>query len=338
MKLMNYFTHLIFAAPSPLAPIDSHFDFAAMVKTFSESAPLKPSSTIAEKVFPSKLHEQGSDGCNGNGCYDDGDAAIFNGLLCIVGESRGCDTVKDSQDETGRFWRSPDLIGVKRDDASFTGDQLKGVIAYLIRTGDKASLTNFLNYLSNHRVGIPKISNPFDYGYKSCTDDSPEDPNFTAKQCLLAASDWFWLNKLAELHGLQDLVPQDMRDVSARFGYNSEVLPWQAAFVPFGFEIHLIGIEILFAQMMGIEDDKHREAARILAARQPMNPFFLYLYLGKNNRVLQELTDKCVIKPGQTKLDQWAWERDQKKEEWKDSMRWDCVFMYRLLAMTPNSK
>lgn len=338
MALMNYFNVLCSHAPEPKEPIDQATDFTASIRQFTDLAPLKPSLRIPDRRFPSKLHQDGYDGCRGDTCYDDGDATIFNGLLCIVGEIKGCETVRDSQDGTGRFWRSPDHINSQKKDASFTGDQLKGVIAYVIGTGDKVALKNFLTYVSSNRVAIPKTDNAFDFGYKSCSDDTnPEDPRTSLGACLLGASDWFWLDTLAKAHGLSELIPSDMRDVSNRFGYNSDLLPWQAAFVPFGFELHLIGIHILFAQIMGVADDKHEEAARILASRQPKNPFFLYLYLGRNQVVLQELGEKCLIRPDQKAFDQWAWERDQSKEEWKTSMLWDCAFMYRLLSL-PSSK
>ena len=45
--------------------------------------------------FPSKEH------------CDDGDANLFNGLLCAAGEEASCDAVKEAQSTNGQWWRSP---------------------------------------------------------------------------------------------------------------------------------------------------------------------------------------------------------------------------------------
>src|SRR4051812_44892323 len=37
---------------------------------------------------------------------DDGDSVLFGGLACAAGDARACKGVRQSQDETGRWWRS----------------------------------------------------------------------------------------------------------------------------------------------------------------------------------------------------------------------------------------
>ena len=41
------------------------------------------------------------------GQCNDGDGVIFNGVVCISGDDRGCDAVRRSQAADGEFWRSP---------------------------------------------------------------------------------------------------------------------------------------------------------------------------------------------------------------------------------------
>jgi hypothetical protein len=71
---------------------------------------------------------------------EDGDMTLFNGLLCAVGETIGCDGVRDSQSADGRWWRSPRRAYLRLEspnaDVSFSPDQLLGVLLYAITTRD----------------------------------------------------------------------------------------------------------------------------------------------------------------------------------------------------------
>ena len=84
--------------------------------------------------FPSK------EGTNRDPC-DDGDMTLFNGLLCLAGESAGCDAVRNSQGADGRWWRSPRRINWEAPiyDVSFSPDQALGVFGYIIGTRDAAA-------------------------------------------------------------------------------------------------------------------------------------------------------------------------------------------------------
>jgi hypothetical protein len=99
--------------------------------------------------FPSKEAESGAPAC------DDSDSVMFNALLCRSGDPRGCNTVKLSQDDNGRFWRSPkrklerpadptaadDAIAKiqSRDlgETTFSGDHATGLFVYFGHMGDK---------------------------------------------------------------------------------------------------------------------------------------------------------------------------------------------------------
>ena len=86
---------------------------------------------------------------------DDGDSVMFNALLCRSGDPRGCNTVKLSQDEEGRFWRSPrkrlmhpkepsaaddaraELQKRGKEETTFSGDHATGLFVYFGHTGDR---------------------------------------------------------------------------------------------------------------------------------------------------------------------------------------------------------
>lgn len=87
---------------------------------------------------------------------DDHDMALFNGLLCYVGDQRGCDAVKRSQAEDGSWWRSPKIIGIDRNvdpdlSATMSEEQTWGVFLYLIRTGDKAAFGKWTDWIARNR-------------------------------------------------------------------------------------------------------------------------------------------------------------------------------------------
>lgn len=104
--------------------------------------------------FPSKE-------ADGGGACDDGDSVMINALLCRSGDPRGCNTVKLSQDDDGRFWRSPrkrqlrveepssvedakttvlnalDLSKREKGETTFSGDHATGLYVYFGHMGDK---------------------------------------------------------------------------------------------------------------------------------------------------------------------------------------------------------
>ncbi len=86
-----------------------------------------------------------------------GDSVLFNALLGWSGETLGREAVGASQDETGRWWRSP-LHGTHvSGTASFSKDHTLGVLLYLITTPDKdrarAQAKQWLHYMrKNQRI------------------------------------------------------------------------------------------------------------------------------------------------------------------------------------------
>ena len=327
-RLESYFNGLIANAPLPLGRIGD-IDFLALARQFASNAPRKKSELVPNFTYPAKLQD---------GHPEDGDMAIFGGLLCLSGLMDGCELLKHSQGPNGRFWRAPDNVGRiydgANDSSAFSGDQFTGVLAYLTKSKDQTALRNYLAYISTNKVATPFPEAATDYAYRTCTDDKKNND----RNCLLGGAEWYWLNKLARELLVDDAIPSDMKNPEATYGFTLDNLMWQAAFAPRGYMLHLVGVQVLIGKRLGIKDTKLSKIAGILASRDSENPFFLYLHLGADLRVLKQVESKCSIKPTQSQFSQWSWERSSLDRDdfgvppWDHSMLWDCSFIYHLLA------
>jgi hypothetical protein len=257
---------------------------------------------------------------SGNG-YSTGDMSLFGGLLCLSGEADGCDLVKRSQSANGQFWRSPANVNDSptKDYSPFSGDQINGVFAYLAKTGDAKGAAEYLRFLRNNTE-----SSVSDTGYKSCFE-------FIGNHnCLLQGEEWHWLDLLAGRMGIASELPADSADAFKRYGYTLDFLEWRGGLTPLegdAYQLHLAAVQVYLNQKLGIEDPMLNRAAQIIAARQPDNPFYNYLALGKDKRVERLLRAKCFSEVAPEKRTDWAWQRDETESAWMRSDGWDCVFM-----------
>ena len=269
-----------------------------------------------------------------DGQCDDGDATLFAGLLCASGETIGCDAVKRSQDPTGRWFRSPrrsqsDNLGEPN---SFSPDMALGVQLYVGARSDKDNFGKWLNWLDAHRTcwiggGDNCVRSVM---LRFCTDD-------TQNGCTLRPGDGAMLDATTQK---LDVYPpsQDVRYLLHQMGINRfDILFADSQFNKPGFSQHLVAVEIYLLRLLGYSDPRLIGAAFALAQKQPNNPFFLYLSEGRTAKVLDLTLNLC---PSPTtglpaKMAQWAWEREDGDQAWKESMLWDCIFMARLLGEKP---
>jgi hypothetical protein len=116
---------------------------------------------------PSALGAFPSKEAAGGGC-DDGDSVMFNALLCRMGDPRGCNSVRLSQDEDGRFWRSPrkrlirpkepsaaddaQALLQKRDlgETTFSGDHAAGLFLYFGHTRDADAFKHWIRWIDSN--------------------------------------------------------------------------------------------------------------------------------------------------------------------------------------------
>ena len=141
------------------------------------------------------------------GQCNDGDGVIFNGVLCISGDDRGCDAVRRSQAADGEFWRSPRKVGVfSKDETPFSNDHVLGVWAYIAHKKDSVAFRKWIDWIDGQ---------PFP---RFCQDDN----------CIFGVSDCPMLDALALIlhefnkvcdpqHKAMDLAARAAVDAQRRF-------------------------------------------------------------------------------------------------------------------------
>ncbi|HYX38024.1 MAG TPA: hypothetical protein VE954_33400 [Oligoflexus sp.] len=256
---------------------------------------------------------------------DDGDSVIFNGLLCMVGEQQGCETVRASQDADGRFWRSPRRNpGNLGEDKSFSRDQTLGVLLYLAKTQDRDAALRWMAWIEDNRYC--GITNPLSggctvFGYRVCRDDK--------EICDLRPGTWALFHRVWEHLGLP--TTREMRKNEGMDISDIELIAIDKARP--GYELHLKAVAAFLRMTIGSSVSRSHAMAQRLHDRQEGNPFFQVLAEGPSEELSRRLLQLCP-KPGDDlgfRRYQWAWERDTANEAWRESMGWDCIFMGRLL-------
>jgi hypothetical protein len=263
--------------------------------------------------YPSKQH------------CDDGDMALFGGLLCAAGDARGCRLVRDAQGSDGRWWRSPRRnpgnLGERK---SFSRDQSNGVLLYLTASRDRDAAARWLAWIESSRPCLVEkpgggclVRGP----HRFCTDEE-------GQMCTVNPATWAVLARVWE-H--LDLPWND--EMRRHEGFDSEILVAEAEHAPLGYETHLPGVEVLLKQLLNVTRTYRERAARILSERQPANPFFAYLHEGPSPELEARLLELCPQESWGRDFErrQWAWERDTASEAWRHSMGWDCLFLANLL-------
>lgn len=263
---------------------------------------------------------------------DDGDMTLFNGLLCLSGEESGCSAVRDSQSADGQWWRSPKRKGWQSPGhVSFSPDQSRGVLHYAIISGDQSRFSLWLSWLETNRPCLVKLGSfCVQRGWpRFCTDD-PD------KRCTLRPADCVRIEMVAEQLGvdggvcrraLRELnIPEDILLPLDEFILGSAIVNDP------GYSLHLVAADILLARSLNFNTTKIRQAAQVLASREPQNPLFQYLHVGSNETVRAQLLSICPSASRKSSYRfQWVWERKPKAESWKESMYWECIFLANLL-------
>ncbi|MGO8174607.1 hypothetical protein ACC764_29450 [Rhizobium ruizarguesonis] len=297
---------------------------------------------VSGKAFPSK--EQALTGYPPTTC-DDGDMTLFNGLLCSVGEQAGCDAVVNSQDVNGRWWRSPRRIGMEyvsgRVDVSFSADQSRGALLYALTKNDPSRLAAYANWIMQHRPCLVDIGGCRIYGWpRLCTDDASDlrctfrpwtcvTFQLAGKRLSVASADVCG----AALKLLKLDVPDFFFATSQLEGKVAAYASGSAVVNDPGYPLHLAAVDLFILERLGYSAGVVKAGGAILAAREPLNPFFQYLAGADTAKITELVMDECPssAKPSRSKF-QWSWEREMSTKPWEDSMYWDCIFIGRLLG------
>lgn len=274
--------------------------------------------------FPGKRRDDGS--------CDDGDIALFAGLLCASGDGMACDAVRDSQDRTtGRWFRSPRRRETSNlgDPNSFSPDMALGAQLYAIARGDAKSIEAWLRWMDESRPCWIGSGPTCVKGIllRFCTDD-------TEKGCTVRPTDGGVLQLVSERLGVR-APSQEVNHLLEQFAINIHDLIWAGSQLnkP-GYSRHLVAAEILLLRQAGYSNPKLDGAAFALASKHPSNPFFLYLAGKPKSEVAQAAIQVCPAKNAQLpkSMTEWTWEREEADQAWQRSMLWDCLFISRLLS------
>lgn len=273
-----------------------------------------------EEIAPSCVGYPSKEDC------DDGDMALFGGLLCASGDERGCSLVRDSQGPDGRWWRSPRRNpGNLGRPNSFSRDMAFGVMLYLAKTRDRGAASRWLQWIEDNRPCISR--NPLGGGclvkglHRFCTDDQD-------LRCTLTTANWGVMGRVFAALDLPRTAEMRLNALA-----DTEALKLKARQAEPGYELHLAAVEVLLRQTLEVTPDARLEVAGRLVDRQPANPYFAYLLRGPSEQDRLKLRDLCP-KPeshGDSRRFQWSWERDTASRAWLESMAWDCLFLDNLL-------
>jgi hypothetical protein len=109
-----------------------------------------------------------------------------------------------------------------------------------------------------------------------------------------------------------------------------------------GFSRHNALVQIMILQDWGVGKHWMSDVVSDVANDEPLNPYFQYVAKRRSNKdsMLPLITKECPDEGPDVRHPrrQWSWERDSEKEEWKNNMYWDCLFiaaMYTEKGPTP---
>ena len=316
LKLLTLLSLFVLSTRSASQPIP-----ADLVDYWRANAP--SCLTANGTKFPSKKREDGS--------CDDGDIALFAGLLCASGDALACESVRLSQDTTGRWFRSPRRKETANmgEPNSFSPDMALGAQLYAITRSDSKAIQAWLNWIDESRPcwigsGANCVKGIL---LRFCTDD-------TEKGCTVRPTDGGVLRLVADRLAVK-APTQEVNHLLEQFAINIYDLIWAGSQLnkP-GYSRHLVAAEILLLRRAGYSNPKLDGAAHALATKHPTNPFFLHLAGRAAAEVAAAAMRVCPAKNAALPKDmiEWSWERDEADEAWRRSMLWDCIFVSNLLS------
>ncbi|MEY2987531.1 MAG: hypothetical protein RJB13_1052 [Pseudomonadota bacterium] len=276
-------------------------------------------SEIAELVSLRERIEGWASRCGFSVAKDNcsvGDAALFNGLMCLSGDELACEAVRRSQGSDGRMWRAELRVAADAVN-SFSRDMALGVLAYIVETRDVGLAQRWFAWIKQNDLRL-------------CRESTDNRCSITPPVWTLFREVWLYLGLTPE---------KEMSPTSSLWIDTSFVTLVQAQFAPLGFEVHLTAVSLLLKSKMGQRSDTLKSLAAALVARQPGNPFFVYLNEGPSFRAVQLTNQWCPANPPEYKSE-WSFERSIEQQPWLRSMGWECVMLINLIekdALSRNS-
>lgn len=255
-----------------------------------------------------------------------GDMTIFSGLSCLSGEKERCEDVRRAQAPSGEWFRSPGLVDADYHNgtATFSRDQSRGVLSYLIVTKDTAAATRWMDFVEKNDW---KLCQKSEKGWD---------------RCATRAMFWTTTALVWDYLGLKRV--KKMKDFN--FAMQAVYQPIEASVQPNDYPMHLTAASIYIRQEMAkrsgkaIQQPKHVDRIlNILTRRAPENPFFHYLKHGADETAADTVLKYCPEKEPKLSIRRdWAWQRSidhrhdgMKERTWEVPGGHDCIFMINLL-------
>lgn len=271
-----------------------------------------------------ELYRETAGGMPCKGDQEDGDSLLWAGLLHAA-DLDMTDCILKCEVE-GQFFRSPLRAqkakeGVEQKN-SFSRDMSLGLIlaaaADAIPMNIMDAMERWIQYLRDNKC-------------KACQDD-------TDGRCIMTPV-IFWLASYAGAGNIPWYYKLTRWLVKP-------YLILSAAINPKGYRLHLVAVS-LFIMMNYYDYNTNsgkkplwlRLANHILYFRQPRNAFFAWLAGDIDGaRNINNAVKLYLQNNGQGRMHQWAWERDDDEQAWKNSCGWDVDFIDALVSMSTMSE
>jgi len=231
--------------------------------------------------------------------HSDGDSMMWSGLMQAAGDSSSSTGIKMCQSEDGRMWRSPDRKH-NQPTNSFSRDMALGFILYIQASRDYEMANKWINYIRSTGYLFPKVES-------------------SDTRHIITPAIWWAMSYAGIEVGLFYKLTRFLLKP-----YNLLEIMW----APKGYALHLKAVICL---LLAIHSNKRDYiSGKMLLRREPSNPFFMWLAGDKESALLTSNKYKSThdISPGH--CSQWAWQRTDSEEAWRDSMGWDFVFIEKL--------
>lgn len=259
---------------------------------------------------------------------NDGDAAVFNGILWFSGEDNLI-PLSSYLEVDGRPRRNPLRVATTPEENSFSRDQTLGLLAYLAKTKDIEMgnrLTQYINSISNHVVkscpeDICNFSLPLFYTYNMVA----TEVGFEKLPLWLSLDE----DNSTLIEENKDNLTTEEKDEIVASTFSDSVLYIATKLASPGYPLHLAAVQLMLKKNYSWSKMNQR-TANLLQAREKWNPFYVWLAQGVSEEALQRWLDLAPQNPPTCSRVDWILQRSEEQMRQNCSYGWDFIFVSNL--------
>jgi hypothetical protein len=235
--------------------------------------------------------------------------------------NKRCLDVRNSQGQNGRWWRGPGKVDIEEVD-SFSRDMSLGLASWLLTnpTDGKAAFIKWLHWIE------------FSGNGRMCLKSSDS-------RCDIKGNQKNVFKALIREYKIHESSAKDYQIVKKfNEGYSLNLFSTETNFTPIGYQLHLKAQELLILKKLNyIDDEFYLEIAEKILNKDPVNPFYEYLFKGISPRLVDRVLFMCPSSRNLLKSvrhrygGDWIWQRDMKERSWEIANGHDCVFLLNLM-------